>query len=66
MPFSNIVNKVLDIPFALIAVIYGLSNLHLDPESPRRKLYYALMIVISLLVLGIMLYINLLVPDRIS
>jgi len=66
MPISNIINKALDIPFALIAVIFGLSQTKIDPTSPRRKIYYIFMMVISLLVLGILLYINLLVPDRIS
>jgi len=65
LPISNIVNRILDIPFAIIATIFGLSQVRLNSESPTRKLYFILMIIISLLVLGLLLYINLLIPDRI-
>lgn len=65
MPLSNIINRVLDIPFALIGLVYGLSHTKLAQDSPYRKYYYYLMIFITLLVLAVMLYINFL-PDRIS
>lgn len=64
LPLSNIVNRVLDIPFVIIATIFGLSQVRLNSENPSRKLYFVLMIIISLLVLGLLLYINLLIPDR--
>lgn len=66
LPVSNLINKVLDIPFAVIAVVYGLSNIHLQSDNPRRKLYLTLMSMVSLAVLGLLLYITLLIPDRIS
>lgn len=64
LPLSNIVNRVLDIPFIIIATIFGLSQIRLNSENRSRKLYFILMIIISLLVLGLLLYINLLIPDR--
>jgi hypothetical protein len=64
LPLSNLINKVLDIPFAIIATIFGLSNFPISSQNPRKGLYLALMGVICLLVLGVLVYINLLIPDR--
>lgn len=64
LPLSNLINKILDIPFAIIATIFGLSNFPISSQNPRKGLYLALMGVICLLVLGVLVYINLLIPDR--
>ncbi|MGL5831557.1 MAG: hypothetical protein ACRCZE_05435 [Candidatus Altimarinota bacterium] len=64
LPLSNLINKVLDIPFAIIATIFGLSNFPISSQNPRKGLYLAVMGVICLLVLGVLVYINLLIPDR--
>ncbi len=64
LPLSNIVNRVLDIPFALIGLILGLSQARISSDSPRRKAFYIMMIIISLLVLGLLLYVNLFLPDK--
>lgn len=64
LPASNIINRILDIPFALIGTIFGLSQAKISSDSKGLKLYYGLMVIISLLVLGLLLYINLLLPDK--
>lgn len=64
LPISNSINRVLDIPFVIIATIFGFSQARLNSENHSRKLYFALMIIISILVLGLLLYINLFIPDR--
>jgi hypothetical protein len=66
LPASNIVNRILDIPFAMIATIFGLSQAKIASNSKGLKLYYILMVVISLLVLGLLLYINLLLADKVA
>lgn len=64
LPLSNLINKILDIPFAMIATIFGLSNFPIYSQNPRKGLYLAIMGIICLLVLGILVYINVLLPDR--
>jgi len=65
LPLTNIVNRVLDIPFAIIGTVFGLSQTRISSDSAFRKPFYIIMIVISLLVLGIMLYINIFLPDKV-
>jgi hypothetical protein len=64
LPISSLVNRVLDIPFVMIGLVYGLSHSRLDSNSPHRKSYLILMTIISLLVLGVLLYINIFLPDK--
>lgn len=66
LPGSNVVNRILDIPFALIGTVFGLSQARIASDDNFRKAYFTLMISISLLVLGILLYINLFLPDKLS
>ncbi len=66
LPLSNTINRILDIPFALLGVIYGLSQGRIASNSPNRKYYLILISVITILVLGLLLYINLLIPDKIT
>lgn len=65
LPASNIIGRVLDIPFAIIGTILALSQAKIPTDSPRLRLYYGLMIIISLLVLSLLLYINLFLPDKV-
>lgn len=65
MPLANTINRVLDIPFAIIGTILGLSQAKIDSDSSGKTYYFILMGIITLFVLGIMLYINLLIPDKI-
>ena len=63
MPLSNNLNRILDIPFVIIALLYGLSQKRVSAESPYRKVYFSFMLLILLSALGILLYINLFLPD---
>ncbi len=65
LPFTNIVNRALDIPFAIIGTVLGLSQAKISSESSFKTTYLVLMTLICLLVLGVLLYINLLIPDKI-
>lgn len=64
LPLSNLINRVLDIPFVIIAVIYGLSHARLETDSSFKKPYLIIMTIITLLVLGLLLYINLFLADK--
>jgi len=65
LPISNIINKVLDIPFAIIAASYGLSNIKIASNSPHKNLIYTLIGLTLLSLLLILLYINIFIPNRI-
>lgn len=63
-PASLIINRVLDIPFAMSALIYGLSSIYTELTGKSHKIVNIVFIVISLLIFALLLYINLLVPDK--
>lgn len=65
LPLANVVNRALDIPFAIIGTVLGLSQAKISSESSFKTVYLILMTLICLLVLGILLYINLFIPDKI-
>jgi len=65
MKSAMIINKTLDIPFAITGLIYGLSSLRLSlaiEEKPHRILDAVLLGTILVIFIGLIL-INLLVPD---
>jgi D-alanyl-lipoteichoic acid acyltransferase DltB (MBOAT superfamily) len=64
LPASLITNRVLDIPFAMAALIYGLSSIYTEMGEKKHTAINIIFILISLLVFGLLLYINLLVPDK--
>ncbi len=64
LPLSNVVNRVLDIPFIIIGTVLGLSQTKISSDSNFRKPFYVIMAVITLLVLGLLLYINVFLPDK--
>ncbi len=64
LPMSNAINRMLDIPFAVIAVVYGISNWRIPSDSKFKKSFLALMIISATCVLLILLYINIFIPDR--
>jgi hypothetical protein len=70
LPSSSILNKVLDIPFAMVALIYAFLSIHIPTETEaqrkKAKIYQILMICTSLLVFLGLICINLVVPDRIA
>jgi hypothetical protein len=65
MPTSFIMNRVLDIPFAMSALLYGLSNIYASVHEHHQKIASYIISGIALLVFLVLIYINLLVPDKI-
>ena len=66
LPLSFIVNHVLDIPFAMIALIYGLSSIRVGLKDGSHKAVNILFIVLSLLIFAGLIYINVFVPDKLT
>ncbi|MBD3270315.1 hypothetical protein GF376_02215 [Candidatus Peregrinibacteria bacterium] len=62
---ANLINKVLDIPFAMIGIVFALSHIRIPENSNKKNVIFSIMGVISLSVLGLMLYINLFLPDKV-
>jgi hypothetical protein len=60
---SLIVNRVLDIPFAMSALLYGISSIYMGINEKWLKIANKASIVISVLVFIVLIYINFLVPD---
>lgn len=61
---SLTVNRVLDIPFAMSALLYALASMYGGFKENRQKSMNIVMIVFSVLVLLILIYINFLIPDK--
>lgn len=65
LPSSLIVNKILDIPFAMTALLYGLSSIYTKLKEEYRKPANIIFMILSASVFVILLYINFLLPDKI-
>jgi uncharacterized membrane protein len=63
MPTSLIVNRILDIPFAMSALLYGLSSVYENMGEKKHKTVNIVFIILSVLVFGVLIYINLFIPD---
>jgi len=63
-PASLIVNRVLDIPFAMSALIYGLSSIYCGLGEKGNKAINIILITFSVLVFLFLIYINFLIPDK--
>jgi hypothetical protein len=63
MPTSLVVNRILDIPFAMSALIYGLSATYEEINEKHHKTANIIFIAISILVFCVLIYINFFVPD---
>lgn len=66
LPLSNDINKVLDIPFAMTALLYGFTSIEIRKDNPQKKVYYVIMAGISVLLFLSLIYINLILPDQIN
>ncbi|MBU0667694.1 hypothetical protein KJ951_01240 [Patescibacteria group bacterium] len=66
MPTSMIINRVLDIPFAMTALIYAFMTIYTGIDEKSRKIPSIVMIIITLLIFLTLLYINLFIPDKSS
>jgi len=65
LPYTFIVNHVMDIPFAMIALIYGLSSIKTGFKEGGNKIIDILFIILALLIFAGLVYINVFVPDKI-
>ena len=63
IPTSLIINRVLDIPFALTALVYGFSGI-LMHHYEKKKLLSRIFIGFTLFIFIILVYINFLLPDK--
>jgi len=66
LPTSMVVNRVLDIPFAITGVIYAFMALYTSLSEKNRKIPGIVLITLSLLIFLLLLYINLFIPDKTS
>lgn len=64
MKYSSITNKVMDIPFIITGMIYGLSSLRISLTNPEKshKTLDISFIIITLIVLIGLLAINIVIP----
>jgi succinate dehydrogenase hydrophobic anchor subunit len=64
MKYSSIANKVMDIPFIITGMIYGLSSLRISLTNPEKshKTMDISFIIITLIVLIGLLAINIVIP----
>lgn len=66
LPYSYIINRSFDIPFAMTAIIYGLTSIYSEIAEQHQKPVGVIFAVMTILIFGGLLYINLLVPDKTS
>ncbi len=66
LPYTFIVNHIMDIPFAMIALIYGLSSIKAGFKDGGNKIINILFITFALLIFAGLIYINIFVPDKIT
>lgn len=66
LPYTFIVNHVMDIPFAMTALIYGLSSIKTGLKDGGHKVINILFIILALLIFVGLVYINVFVPDKIT
>lgn len=66
LPVTNIVNRVMDIPFAMTALVYGLSSIKAGLKEGGNKIIGILFIILALLIFAGLVYINVFIPDKIT
>lgn len=64
LPTSMVLNRVLDIPFAMMALIYGCMVVYTGIDEKKRNIAKMVMIGVCLLIFIILIYINLFIPDK--
>jgi uncharacterized membrane protein len=64
LPASFVINRVLDIPFAMSGLIYALSGIYVNLPENKHKIAKIAFGILSILILASLLYINLLIPDK--
>jgi len=66
LPLSFIINRSLDIPFAMTAVIYVATAIYTKADEKNKKPLGIALIALSLLIFIFLIYINLLIPDKVN
>jgi len=66
LPTTFIVNHILDIPFAMIALIYGLASIKAGLKDGGGKIVNIVFITLALLIFVGLVYLNIFVPDKIT
>jgi hypothetical protein len=64
LPTSTIINHILEIPFAISALIYGFATIYCGIKAEKQKNIGNLFIFITLSIFFGLLYINIFVPDK--
>jgi len=64
MPVSLVFNRILDIPFAMTALIYAFSSVYINLPPQKYKIANIIFSVVTILIFLILLYINFLLPDK--
>ena len=64
LPLSLIINRSLDIPFAMTAVVYGLASMYTGLPEKSHKLASIAFAAIALLIFVALVYINFFIKDK--
>lgn len=64
LPFSMIANRILNIPFAISALVYAFSSIASSLKAGKHTITNIIFIVLTLFIFIALTYINLFVPDR--
>lgn len=64
MPTSMVLNRVLDIPFAMMALVYGLLSVYVNIDEKARNMPKIAFIAICAIIFLLLLYVNLFIPDK--
>lgn len=65
LPVSFILNRSLDIPFAMTAVIYAAASIYEKIEGKSKNTIGIGILGISLIIFILLIYINLFTPDKV-
>ena len=66
LPLTFITNRVMAIPFAMTALIYSLASIKTGLKDQTNKMIDKIFIAFTLLIFIILIYITLLLPDKLA
>ncbi len=64
LPWSLIINRILDIPFALSALIYGFSSISCKVKEEKQRTFNTIFGIITVFIFLGLVYINFFLKDR--
>ena len=64
IPHSFVIGRVLDIPFAMVSVIYAFACLDSKIQQKNNKIINIAMVAICFIVFAGLMYISLFIPDK--